>query len=251
MIPEGYSCAQIFALLEEKQVCTVAELEEYAANGELDEYWFLEGVERGHKYSLEGYLFPNTYRFYLDDEPRRVLQKFLNSFDDNFTDIMKERIQEVQDRFAKMLAKQGYGEDYIAENQLTLHKIVTVASIVEKESANVTESYTVASVFYNRLANQKNYPYLQSDATVYYAIGGASNEELTAEDLAVDSPYNTYKVKGLPPGPIANPGQSNLNAALDPDDTAYYFFFYDSSAGVHRFAKTLKEHNANINKYGD
>ena len=78
LFPEGYNCAQIFALLEEKGVCTVADLEEYAANGELDDYWFLEGVERGHRYCLEGYLSADTYEFYTNDEPKRVLEKFLD-----------------------------------------------------------------------------------------------------------------------------------------------------------------------------
>ena len=251
LIPEGYTCAQIFARLEEQNVCTVEELEAYAANGDLDDYWFLEGVVRGTRYCLEGYLFPNTYRFYVDDEPRRVLQKFLNSFEDNFTELMAERIETVNATFAQMLEKHGYDQAYIDSHRLTLHQLVTISSIVEKESANSTESYTVASVFLNRLANQQNYPFLQSDATVYYAIGGASNEELTADDLAVDSPYNTYKYAGLTPGPISNPGQASLNAALDPDITDYYFFFYDTSAGVHRFARNLAEHNENIKKYGD
>ena len=250
LIPEGYTCAQIFALLESKGVCSAEALKEHAANGELNDYWFLEGVTRGTEYCLEGYLFPNTYRFYINDEPRRVLQKFLNSFDDNFTELMRERIETIQEHFAQLMRKNGYGQDYIDANRLTLHQIVTLASIVEKESANPTESYTVASVFLNRLANQKNYPYLQSDATIYYALGGADRDDLTAEDLAIDSPYNTYKYAGLIPGPISNPGQASLNAILDPDETDYYFFFYDTTAGVHRFARNLSEHNANIKKYG-
>lgn len=250
LIPEGYNCAQIFALLESKGVCSADDLRAYATDGELNDYWFLEGVTRGDPNCLEGYLFPNTYRFYINDEPRRVLQKFLNSFDDNFTELMRERIETVQEHFAQLMKKNGYGQDYIDAHRLTLHQIVTLASIVEKESANPTESYTVASVFLNRLANQKNYPYLQSDATIYYILGGADRDELTAEDLAIDSPYNTYKYAGLIPGPISNPGQASLNAVLDPDDTNFYFFFYDSSAGVHRFARNLSEHNANIKKYG-
>lgn len=251
LVPEGYTCAQIFALLESKGVCSAEDLRAYAANGELNDYWFLEGVARGSDYCLEGYLFPNTYRFYINDEPRRVLQKFLNSFDDNFTDLMRSRIATVQEHFAQLMRKNGYGQDYIDSHGLTLHQIVTLASIVEKESANPTESYTVASVFLNRLANQKNYPYLQSDATIYYALGGEDRDALTAEDLEIDSPYNTYKYAGLIPGPISNPGQASLNAVLDPDETDYYFFFYDSSAGVHRFARNLNEHNANIQKYGN
>lgn len=249
MIPEGYTCAQLFALLEEKGVCKAADLEAYAADGELAEYWFLEGVPRGSKYCLEGYLFPDTYKFFEGDEPRRVLQKMLDAFDARFTDRMREHLATINDDFSQQLRENGYGQDYIDAHQLTLHQIVTIASIVEKETANIEHSYSIASVFYNRLANQKNYPYLQSDATVYYALGGASNEELTEEDLKVDSPYNSYTHEGIIPGPICNPGQAILNAALDPEDTDYYFFLYDSENGVH-FASSYDEHIRNIQNYG-
>ena len=98
MIPEGYSCAQIFALLEEKGVCSAKALEEYAANGELNEYWFLSEVTRGHKYCLEGFLFPDTYEFYMDDEPRRVLEKFLDDFDYRFTNRMLEKFAKLNQK---------------------------------------------------------------------------------------------------------------------------------------------------------
>ena len=252
MIPEGYNCAQIFALLEEKGVCTVAELEEYAANGELDEYWFLEGVERGDKYCLEGYLFPDTYDFYTNDDPERVLEKLLDAFDYRFTDLMKENFELMKQRYAEMLAKNGYGSDYIEANPLTLHQVVTVASIVQKEMANNAESYTIASVFYNRLTNLKEHPFLGSDATVYYAIGDyfGEKEELSQEDLDFDSPYNTRVSKGLPPGPICNPGVYGLYAALDPDDESYYYFIYSPMDGCHLFSKTLREHEALAEKLG-
>ena len=244
MFPEGYNCAQIFAKLEENGVCTVAELEEYAANGELDEYWFLEGVERGSKYCLEGYLAPDTYEFYTNDDPGRVLEKFLNAFDARFTDKMRDELTKMQERYAKALAKNGYGQSYIESHPLTLHKVVTLASIVQKETANDNESYTIASVFYNRLTNPANHPYLGSDATVYYAIGDyfAESGELTAEQLAFDSPYNTRNNPGLPPGPICNPGAYSLYAALEPDETTYYYFIYSPKAGEHLFSSTLREH---------
>ncbi len=250
IIPEGYTCAQIFALLEEKGVCSAADLEAYAADGKLSDYWFLEGVERGSRYCLEGYLFPDTYQFYTNDEPSHVLHKMLDAFDARFTDLMKERLVTINERFSQQLRDNGYSQEYIDAHQLTLHDIVTIASIVEKEAANIEHSYTVASVFYNRLADPKAYPYLQSDATVYYAIGGASNKELTAEDKQVDSPYNSYIYAGLIPGPISNPGQAILNAALDPENSDYYFFFYDAENGIH-FAETYDEHIHNIQKYGE
>ncbi len=243
LIPEGYNCAQVFRLLEEKGVCTAAELEEYAANGELNEYWFLEGVPRGTKYCLEGYLYPDTYQFYKNDEPRRVLQKFLNCFDYRFTEKMYNDFIAMQKRFDNMLKKNGYGKTYRETHKLTFHKLITMASIVEEEKATAAEGYDIAAVFYNRLAKPASYPRLDSDATVHYAIGSyLERHELTSKDLKTDSPYNTRKYGGLPPGPITNPGSFSLYAALYPSETAYYYFIYDAGLGYHRFSKTLKEH---------
>ncbi len=247
MFPEGYNCAQIFKTLETKGVCTVAELEEYAANGELKEYWFLEGVTRGDKYCLEGYLAPDTYSFYLNDSPRRVLEKLLNEFDDRFTDKMKEDFKTIQATFAARLRSKGFTAAYIEEHKLTLHQVVTLASVVQKEAASVNEGFDIASVFYNRLSNP-NILSLGADATVYYAIGDYFGEidELTAEHLNVDSPYNTRKNKGIPPGPICNMGVQALYAALEPNDTNYNYFVYDRNNSAHRFAVTESEHNQNV-----
>ena len=252
MFPEGYNCAQIFALLEKEGVCSAEMLEEYAADGELAEYWFLEGVERGHKYCLEGYLAPDTYKFYTNDEPRRVLEKFLDEFDDRFTDKMKEDFITMQERYNTMLSNNGYGDEYIANNPLTLHKLITLASIVQKETAGDDESYNIASVFYNRLTDPASHPYLGSDATVYYAIGDyfGDKEELTQEDLDFDSPYNTRNHQGLPPGPICNPGSYTMYAALDPNDTDYYYFVFSTEDQKHLFSSTLKEHEDKLKALG-
>ncbi len=244
MIPEGYNCAQIFKLLEEKGVCSVEALEEWAANGELKDYWFLEGLPRGTKYCLEGYLYPDTYKFYKDAEPQYVLQKFLNAFDNRFTDKMYNDFLKMQERYAKMLKTNGYSNAWIESHKLTFHQLITVASIVEEEKANSAEGYDIASVFYNRLTKASHYPRLDSDATVYYAIGSYfERKPLTREDLNCDSPYNTRKSNGLPPGPITNPGSYSLYAALYPSTEKYYYFIFDKTAGVHRFSKTLAEHN--------
>lgn len=247
MFPEGVNCAQIFKLLEEKEVCTVAELEEYAANGELKEYWFLEGVSRGDKYCLEGYMAPDTYEFYKNDEPRRVLEKFLNEFDDRFTDKMKDDFQTIQAQHTANLRASGFSSAYISENTLTLHQVVTLASVIQKEAASDSECYDIASVFYNRLANP-NILSLGADATVYYALGDyfGQIEELTAEHLAVDSPYNTRKNQGIPPGAICNMGVHALYAALEPNDTNYQYFVYDKNESAHRFAVTEREHEQNV-----
>lgn len=253
LIPEGFNCAQTFALLEEKGVCSVKELEEYAATGELSQYWFLEGVKRGDKYCLEGYLFPDTYDFYTNDDPRRVLEKFLNDFDYRFTDLMQEDFKEMQERYAKMLSAHGYGQEYIAENPLTMHQLVTLASIVERESSSGSESFDVASVFYNRLTNAKEFPFLDADATVHYAIGDyfGKIKTLTQAHLATQSPYNTRGVaKGLPPGPICNPGIYSLYAVLDPNDTGYHYYVLDTKNGVHVFSKTYAEHQQKLKQLG-
>ena len=248
LIPEGYSCRQIFERLEEKNVCTVAALEEYAASGELSEYWFLEGVERGDKYCLEGFLFPATYDFYENSSPRQVLEKLLNAFKANFTEELNAQIDTLNERLAGMMRNNGYGDDYIAEHEMSLRDVLTVASMIEEETSSITEGYTIASVIYNRLTNQKEFPYLNIDATIIYALNG--DTDLTAEKMAVDSPYNTYTNKGLTPGPITNPGVASIKAALAPEETSYYYYVFDESAGEHIFAKTYEEHQQNIAKVG-
>ena len=244
VIPEGYNCAQIFKLLEEKGVCSQEKLEQWAANGELKEYWFLEGVPRGSKYCLEGYLYPDTYEFYTDADPQYVLQKMLNAFDNRFTDKMYSKFLKMQETYAQMLRNSGLSSSYIEANKLTFHKLITIASMIEEETANPRESYDIASVFYNRLTKPGSYPTLDSDPTVYYAMGVYYDRQpLSKEDLKFDSPYNTYVSRGLPPGPITNPGYYSIYAALEPNSTRYHFFVFDKSINGHRFSKTLQEHN--------
>lgn len=249
--PEGYNCAQTFRLLEAKGVCSVEELEAWAAEGELDDYWFLEGVERGDKYCLEGYLSPDTYFFYTNDEPRNVLEKFLDAFEARFTDIMREDLATMQERYANLLANGGYSEEYIQEHPLTLHQVLTVASVVERETGDDAECYDIASVFYNRVTNP-DIGTMGSDATVYYALGDYFRDlpKLTDDDLNVDSPYNTRKAIGIPPGPICNPGAYALYAALDPNDTNYNYFVYDASTGQHLFSATYDEHMQKVTELG-
>lgn len=243
LIPEGYSCRQIFTTLEEYKICTVQDIAAYAADGELDEYWFLEGVERGDKYCLEGFLFPDTYEFYKNDTPRNVLQKMLNNFDTRFDEEMRWKIDQLNGQMADLMRTNGRNDNYIAEHALSLRDIVTVASMIEKETATSQESFTISSVIYNRLFNWGSTPaFLNIDATIIYALDGKTG--LTAEDLKVDSPYNTYTNIGLTPGPISNPGLNSLNAALEPEKTNYYFYVLDPSTGTHHFSRTQDEHEA-------
>lgn len=250
LIPEGYNCRQIFTLLEEKGVCKAADLEKWAAEGDLSEYWFLEGVERGHKYCLEGFLFPDTYDFYENSTPRAALEKMLDGFEYRFTEEMRAKLPALNERLSEMMRKNGDGEEFIAANQLDIRDLVNVASLIEKETASDQESYKIASVIYNRLFSWGKTPrYLNIDATIIYALGGKT--DLTSEDMAVDSPYNTYTNTGLTPGPIANPGLASMEAALDPESTSYYYYVLDPENGIHLFSKTLAEHEKKIKQlYG-
>ena len=250
LIPEGYNCRQIFALLEEKGICKAADLEKWAATGELSSYWFLEDVERGDKYCLEGFLFPDTYDFYENSTPRAALEKMLDGFEYRVNQDLRDQIPALNEHLSEMMRKNGDSEEFIEENQFDIRDVVNVASLIERETASNQESYRIASVIYNRLFNWGSNPrYLNIDATIIYALGGKTN--LTSEDMTVDSPYNTYTNTGLTPGPIANPGLASIEAALDPEETSYYYYVLDPESGVHQFSKTLAEHEKKIKQiYG-
>ena len=247
-IPEGYNCEQMFALLEEKGVCKAEYLREYAATGELDEYWFLEGVERGTPNCLEGFLFPDTYQFYTNDSAANVIEKLLDGFDYRFSDDHRAAIDALNVKLSAMMRENGYGDDYIGTQYYDVRKVIIVASLIEEETANSDESYKIASVIYNRLTNQKEHPFLNIDATLMYVLG--HKEALTDEDLAFESPYNTNINKGLIPGPISNPGLNSINAALNPDNTNYHYYVLDTKSEVreHHFSETYDEHVNFINK---
>ena len=231
LIPEGYSCRQIFALLEENRICTAKDLAEYAANGELKDYWFLENVDRGYEYCLEGFLFPDTYDFYKNSNPRDVLEKLLDNFEFRFNEEMRAQIDTLNAN--------------VTGGTFDIHDVVIVASLIEKETASNEESPLIASVIYNRLFNWGGTPaYLNIDASIVYALDGKT--DLTTEDLKVESPYNTYTNTGLTPGAIANPGLASLKAALNPASTNYYFYVLNPAVGEHKFSTTLDEHNAFI-----
>ena len=219
------------ALLEENKVCTAIDIAAYAASGELRDYWFLEGVERGDAYSLEGFLFPDTYDFYQNSSPREVLEKMLDNFEIRFNEDMRVQMDALNSN--------------VTDGTFSVRDVVIVASMIEKEAANNDESPRIASVIYNRLFNWGDTPpFLNIDASIVYALEGKT--ELTSEDLRIDHPYNTYTNTGLTPGPIANPGLASLKAALNPEATNYYFYVLNPETGTHKFSTTLDEHNAFI-----
>lgn len=243
MIPEGSSCRQIFELLQEKRVCTVEALENYAASGDLGDHWFLEGMARGDKYCLEGYLFPDTYEFYTNDTAENVLTKMLNNFDSRVDESILGQLDSLNGYLVQLMTNNGRDSEYISSHLLSMADVITVASLIEKESASAEESFTIASVIYNRLYAWGSTPaYLNIDAAVIYGLDGKT--DLTQADLQTDTPYNTYLHTGLTPGPITNPGLNSIKAALAPQNTNYYYYILDPAVGTHHFSSTLEEHEA-------
>ena len=223
-IPEGYTVQQIIELLAENKVSSVEKLTEAAKNYVFEDYSFIDNENLGNISRLEGYLFPDTYEFYVKEEAVSALSRLLDNFyywifeDEEMVDMME-------------------GED--------LKEIITVASLIEKETDG-TDRETIASVIYNRLNHSAETAYLlQIDASLVYAAG----REITQDDYKnLDSPYNLYTHQGLPPTPIANPGLASIKAALNPEKTNYYFYALDvngefGTPNRHVFSKTLADHN--------
>lgn len=218
--PEGFTITEIFEKLHKNQVCSKSRL--YSALNEVDyEFDFVRGLtpSDARYLLLEGYCFPDTYDFYLDADPNYVIRKFLSNFNDRWTD-------EYQARADKL----GY----------TMDEIITIASIIQKEAANTSQMKDVSSVIHNRLKNSVNFPTLGCDATRVYiekkvrsVVGGAKANYYLSQ-------YDTSAVKGLPPGPICNPGIDAIEAALYPSDTKYYYFQHDLSGKIY-LAKTQQE----------
>ena len=246
LIPEGLNCRQIFELLEQKNICSVRELEEYAANGEFSDFWFLEGVERGDKYCLEGFLFPDTYDFYEHSTPREALGKMLLGFQARVNqEETTAALTVLNERLSSMMRAKGCSEEHIAEHQLGLRDLLIVASLIEEETASSKESPLIASVIFNRLTEDQMYErYLNIDAAIIYATGDANNI-----DTSIDHPYNTYKYAGLTPGPISNPGLDSIHAALNFEDSEYYYYVLNPETDMHQFSKTLQEHEQWVEKF--
>jgi len=173
--------------------------------------------------SFEGYLFPSTYRFARASTPNEIIEQMVHEFN------------------ARFPASWERQSDYLG---MTRHQVVTLASIINKEISSDKEGPIVSAVFHNRLKIGMR---LQSDPTVIFGIKNF-NGNLTREDLRTYTPYNTYRINGLPPGPISNPGEVALESALFPEDVDY-LYFVSMNNGTHRFSKTLEEHNLAVNKF--
>ena len=232
-IPEGYTVDQIFRLLEKEGVSTQTKLQEMAANWDYAFDW-LQAIPLGDYHRLEGYLFPDTYKFYKGEDPKYVINKMLVNFDSK----MKEYFELFE-----------ADENGNTKSPYTLQQIVTLASLIEKETDG--QDYTkISSVLHNRLENPgaETVGLLQVDAALVYINGGRVP---TNEDKQIDSPYNTYLYKGLPPGPICNPGMSSLYAAMNPDSTSYYYYALNPTTGLHEFSRTYEEHQRRLASFGN
>lgn len=216
-IPEGYSVAQIADVLSQKKMAKKEEVLQLS-----QDQLFIRSLHLSVP-SLEGYLFPDTYQFPRYTPADAILKTMVNRFQEVVT-------VDIRNQAARM--------------GMTLQEVLTLASVVEKETGLPVERPLVAGVFHNRL--KKNIP-LQSDPTVIYAIENFDGN-IRKADLSINSPYNTYRVRGLPPGPIANPGLDAIKAVLDPTPTDYVYFV-SRNDGSHEFSTTLDEHNRAVEKY--
>lgn len=220
-IPEGYEIRMIIDKLVELSLGSREKYEELLKEADFD-YSFIDGITRTEG-KLEGYLFPDTYEVYKNSSEKEILDKMLKRFDEVFTDEYKKRAQELH---------------------MSIDEVITLASIIEREAKIDEDRKIISSAFHNRL---KNNMFLQSCATIQYILK-ERKEVLLYKDLEIESPYNTYKNPGLPPGPIASPGLKSIEAALYPADTEYLYFFAKDD-GSHVFSKTFKEHLQLQNKY--
>ncbi len=216
-IPEGYTTAQIARVLGGRALVDQSAFERAARKegGQFPQAW-LSG-----RADLEGYLFPDTYLLPRGLAPGEVLARFLA-------------------RFEERVAPAALPQDAA----VTLHEAVIIASMIEREARLAAERPVIAGVIANRL--RRGWP-LEIDATVLYALGRTSGP-LTVTDLAVDSPYNTYRRTGLPPGPICNPGLDAIIAALRPASVPYLFYVLRPD-GSHEFSRTLEEHQRAVRRY--
>lgn len=213
-IPEGYNLVQIVEKLNSLGVVSPENIQT-ALEASRYKYAFIGQIPEREK-KLEGYLFPDTYEIYRDTTAEAIIDKLLQRFDTVFKEEYRNRAKELN---------------------MSIDQVITLASIIEREAKLDSERPRISAVFHNRL---KKKMMLQSCATVQYLFK-EQKEVLTYKDLEIESPYNTYKHAGLPPGPIASPGLKAIEAALYPENTDYLYFVAKED-GSHVFTKTYSEH---------
>ena len=217
-IPEGFRITEIAALLESKGLADAATFIRQTRNKDL-----IKSLDIPTD-SLEGYLFPETYHFSKFTPEKKIVAKMVDTFRKQ---VLTSQLPEI--------AK---------DSPLSWHEIITLASLIEKETGLDAERKMISSVFHNRLRKNMR---LQTDPTVIYAIEKFDGN-IRKRDLKIDSPYNTYRYKGLPPGPIASPGIKSIVAAISPIESDH-LYFVSRKNGSHHFSNTLAEHNRAVQKY--
>jgi len=230
-IPEGLTIEQIGKVIEKKTPYTQKEFMDLVTSDTFVQQMMANYPELvtdavladNIRYDLEGYLYPATYSYY---EEKPSLEAIVEEMIGAMNNVVKNY------------------SDVLVEKQMSVHQLLTFASLLEEEATAQTDRETIASVFYNRI--DEGMP-LQTDPTVLYALGDHKDRVLY-EDLEVDNAYNTYKNKGLPPGPIAGAGKTSIEAALNPSQTDYFYFLADKE-GVNHFSKTYDEHLQKVEKY--
>ena len=226
--PEGYNAFQMAEVLEKSGLCTADEFLKAADSRDYDFDFMDEISDDARKLvTLDGFLFPDTYSFYPEDDARKIVTAMLANFEKK---VLTEETK-------KALAASDY----------SLEELVIFASIIQKESANVEEMYNVSSVFTNRMQNDSEYPQLQSCTTNNYFWDYIEPYYSNNVPQQIVDAYDTYGKVGLPVGAIANPGTDAVDAALHPNDTPYYFFVTDVEY-THYYGRTYAEHQANIKK---
>lgn len=254
---EGMSVRECAKLLEKKRVCKAEDFMKACNSDAFDEdYDFIAaiGENKDRVYKLEGYLFPDTYVFYVNEDAQDVVIKLLDNFNKKV--------------FKNKTKYPGYDEEMsVAElaklKGMTVDDLINMASLVQAEAADEKDMYYISSIFYNRLATDKwngtneygdgDLNKLKSDATIYYPYSSLEDIPKDIKDK-FKSKYNTYNITGLPPGPICNPGSVAINAALNPKDTGYYYFCHkaatDDSPAEAFYAYTYYEHQQNMREAG-
>ena len=229
--PEGFTVPDIINRLAENGVCDKTALYKAIEQTEFT-YALTSALKPNEKraFRLEGYLFPDTYEFYVGENPNSVLKRFVSNTEEKITQKDREQAEKLG---------------------MTMDQVLTLASIIQKEAANTKQMGIISSVLHNRLDNGNSYPLLECDSTGDY-VSKHISKSLTVnskyDSAYYNQNYNTYVTKGLPVGPICNPGAAAINAALYPEKTNYYFFCHDSKGNMYT-AETLSEHRANVSKY--
>lgn len=218
---EGLTLQAIAEKLEENEVCDAQEFIDYLNSAEFD-YEFVDRMPISNLRfrRMEGYVFPDTYDFYVDESPKNVAAKFFDNFESKITPEMESRMQELG---------------------MTLDETITLASIIQKEVGNEEDMRKVSAAFHNRMNDSATYPNLESDVTIFY-VEQLIKPYIQNRNQDMYDAYNTYVCDGLPVGPICNPGIMAIEAALNPADTSDKFFVSDVN-GVTYFTETLEEHN--------